>query len=618
MLSLKTNLFGTLSKHEMGHNLGLMHFGEGNDSYGDESGVMGYSYSGHEGPKMCFNPAKSWQLGWYDDQCVEIYPQNQPWTGKLAGVANYNPNAQDESVILKLEDASNDWFIGYNLATGFNSQTQQAQNKVTVVQESPDDNFPSYKISTLVAELDVGDTYTIKNYYGHEDVTVAVKELAAGPQGYAYLMIYMNDECGSCCYDIDCRSGCPFATCQAKTCTYDANTCPNEMEPHNTPTNSPVSLPIVPQPTLSPSGVSSDAPVLPIVALDYENFQSWSSSTSLWKLGSNKDARIENKYRDALDGTIDTTSGIKLRKNKGFASSTYTKNIDVSRYDALTIEFYFAARNFEDGAGFYLEADIGNSGDFEVVHFFQAGRDIFNEEGVWKRKVVDIGVLNANNIVLRFRCAAINKGEVRLDHIKLTSRSDGQLSPTAVPSRAPSTPPTSDVEIDYETFESFSETTSLWNLGSDKNSEIKAKYLDAIDPSFKTSALKLKKNDVLKSRAFTDSIDVSEFPILEVDFYYTVKRFLDGNGFNLEARRADVSQTFTVVNSYEQGNEFDVDAFDEGYWYHAILELDVSAIDWVVLQFRCLGGNKGEVQIDHIKLTGKSDGNRLEPPFLIV
>ena len=44
--------------HEVGHNLGLAHSGEGTNEYADNSGMMGYSYSQDEGPKMCFNGAK--------------------------------------------------------------------------------------------------------------------------------------------------------------------------------------------------------------------------------------------------------------------------------------------------------------------------------------------------------------------------------------------------------------------------------------------------------------------------------------------------------------------------------------------------------------------------------
>jgi hypothetical protein len=50
--------------HEIGHNMNLMHAGQGTLEYGDQSGMMGYSYSQNDAPKMCFNAAKSSDLGW--------------------------------------------------------------------------------------------------------------------------------------------------------------------------------------------------------------------------------------------------------------------------------------------------------------------------------------------------------------------------------------------------------------------------------------------------------------------------------------------------------------------------------------------------------------------------
>jgi hypothetical protein len=60
------DICGSLSTvvHEMGHNYGLSHSGEKRsndgsfDEYGDQSGMMGYSYASAGAPQMCFNGAK--------------------------------------------------------------------------------------------------------------------------------------------------------------------------------------------------------------------------------------------------------------------------------------------------------------------------------------------------------------------------------------------------------------------------------------------------------------------------------------------------------------------------------------------------------------------------------
>lgn len=75
--------------HEIGHNLNLAHSSEGSSTYGDQSGMMGYSYASDDGPIMCFNPGKSWNLGWYTDRHATADPLSQTWTGTLVGVADY-------------------------------------------------------------------------------------------------------------------------------------------------------------------------------------------------------------------------------------------------------------------------------------------------------------------------------------------------------------------------------------------------------------------------------------------------------------------------------------------------------------------------------------------------
>ena len=76
--------------HEIGHNLNLAHSSEGSNSYGDQTGMMGYSYSNDDGPIMCFNPGKSWSLGWYTNAYATADPLSQTWSGTLFGVNDYD------------------------------------------------------------------------------------------------------------------------------------------------------------------------------------------------------------------------------------------------------------------------------------------------------------------------------------------------------------------------------------------------------------------------------------------------------------------------------------------------------------------------------------------------
>eukprot|EP00546_Thalassionema_frauenfeldii_P004699 CAMPEP_0178923094 /NCGR_PEP_ID=MMETSP0786-20121207/16525_1 /TAXON_ID=186022 /ORGANISM="Thalassionema frauenfeldii, Strain CCMP 1798" /LENGTH=1178 /DNA_ID=CAMNT_0020597545 /DNA_START=131 /DNA_END=3664 /DNA_ORIENTATION=- len=119
--------------HEIGHNLGLMHSSFGNNEYGDKSGIMGYGYKMENGPLMCFNGAKSWQLGWYREKAIEINNLNDisrrsvylSFFGEYPKVPSHSV---DDCVLLKVGD----YHLIYNLAKGINVGTQEFRNQVTV------------------------------------------------------------------------------------------------------------------------------------------------------------------------------------------------------------------------------------------------------------------------------------------------------------------------------------------------------------------------------------------------------------------------------------------------------------------------------------------------------
>ena len=75
--------------HELGHNFYLAHSNEGSNAYDDKTGMMGISY-GQDDTSMCFNPGKSWQLGWYQDKNVFLDPQSTTsFRADLVGVEHY-------------------------------------------------------------------------------------------------------------------------------------------------------------------------------------------------------------------------------------------------------------------------------------------------------------------------------------------------------------------------------------------------------------------------------------------------------------------------------------------------------------------------------------------------
>jgi len=140
--------------HEVGHNLGLHHSGEQSansveNAYGDKSGMMGFSYNQDDNPKMCFNAAKNWELGWYADKQLDIDPATDlscPTTYILNGIVDYE-NATDGAKIVMKVGAY--YYLGFNLVKGFNAGTQEAKNRVTVIKR---DGAASQKSKKSVRE----------------------------------------------------------------------------------------------------------------------------------------------------------------------------------------------------------------------------------------------------------------------------------------------------------------------------------------------------------------------------------------------------------------------------------------------------------------------------------
>jgi hypothetical protein len=155
-----------IQMHEVGHNLGLHHAGYGSDEYGDPSGYMGYStVSDNTYPRMCYNAANNYQLGWYAQRSIS--PTNvddDVGTFTISGVAAYNKNDQTKFVSLRLEQEkiNSSYYIGYNWAFGANTETQEDADKLIIVQKAGDAS--ASEISWKKAALSPGESYIIDNY----------------------------------------------------------------------------------------------------------------------------------------------------------------------------------------------------------------------------------------------------------------------------------------------------------------------------------------------------------------------------------------------------------------------------------------------------------------------
>jgi hypothetical protein len=185
--------FPSIQMHEIGHNKGLGHSGETNPDTGiffdrgDLSGVMGTGFAWDDDTKtrMCFNGAKSWQLGWYADKATVVDPLATPsWSGTLVGIAEYDladPN-QGEMVLIKIETGNDvDYYINFNRMTGINSETQEGGDQVLITRQGG--NGESNSQSELLAKLSASESFDIEDFanLGTVKVTVNSMNTASSP-----------------------------------------------------------------------------------------------------------------------------------------------------------------------------------------------------------------------------------------------------------------------------------------------------------------------------------------------------------------------------------------------------------------------------------------------------
>ena len=114
--------------------------------------------------RICFNPSKSWALGWYSDRHVSVDASSAGAVSEhsLVGVAEYGAVGSN-SMFLKLDNGGDDFFIGFNRAIGMNVDQLEGADEVTVTQSSAGSSARS---SSLQAKLGAGQSFTISNIKG--------------------------------------------------------------------------------------------------------------------------------------------------------------------------------------------------------------------------------------------------------------------------------------------------------------------------------------------------------------------------------------------------------------------------------------------------------------------
>jgi len=229
--------------HELGHNLGYLHSGEGNDQYGDQSGLMGYSYSSDEGPVMCFNAAKSWHLNWYSN--VDINPVSADGVElNLTGIDDYVKGFTDgtHTTVVKIYGGSEDLYLMYNLRKGVNSETVEFRDTVNIVAQQG-----RTAQSWTRAQLSTGGQYRVDNFGGTGgELVIKVCELVAGTPAIARTLIYHTNVASM--------------SCDPTTTPVKSPTNAPVRSPTNAPVRSPTNAPVR-SPTNAPVRSPTNAPV---------------------------------------------------------------------------------------------------------------------------------------------------------------------------------------------------------------------------------------------------------------------------------------------------------------------------------------------------------------------
>jgi len=111
-----------------------VHSNEDGVAYADSTGYMAAGYKNKEWPLKCFNGHKNWILGWYKSRLITVDPLREgSRLVKLAAFVDFEKTSfiRGEYVLANIIDT---FFLQFNRAKGFNRDTEEKRNQVTVTE----------------------------------------------------------------------------------------------------------------------------------------------------------------------------------------------------------------------------------------------------------------------------------------------------------------------------------------------------------------------------------------------------------------------------------------------------------------------------------------------------
>lgn len=379
--------------HEIGHNLGLAHSAKDGLSYGDKTGMMGYSYNRDNGPLQCFNPAKTYQLGWLSDKVEEVDPDNGTWIGKIIGVADYSnaivdPNAQ---VIVKIKTGeSKDIFVGYNRKKGMNSEVEFGGNTVTIV-----DQGSGYSESDFLASLNPFDSKTFYNFRG-TNKNLVVDFVARGSNSDEAIVAIYYDTCvfPRCCTGPLCDFRSPIETpnidqqpIEIPNIDQQPRTPAPTQNPTDIPTRNPTNVPTR-NPTNAPKVQNPTPTRQPTPSPTRQRQRLYKTDEDLRKELLSENFRqglgVFNGRGNSVEQMVFEyilTAKFEL-KEAGNLPSIYT-TLDLQNTSLIQVSFWYNAEKMQKEEGFKVQYSSNHGNSWRDVKSFKFGESGFDETQKW-------------------------------------------------------------------------------------------------------------------------------------------------------------------------------------------------------------------------------------------
>lgn len=374
----------------MGHNLGLAHSSKDGISYGDKTGTMGYSYDQDDGPLQCFNPAKNYVLGWYEDRVIEIDPFEGTWKGSIVGVTDYGDNSTENSyVIVKImTGGEKDLYVGYNRKKGMNSGVGFGGDNIIIV-----DQAPGYSKSDFKAALSSDDpVITFHNLGGFNENLVIEFLHDESSIDEAVVAIYFD----SCVYPLCCEgSMCEsFPTVAANAQIFNLLTNDTAAIQPSDPQNSTslTSYPFDPQNIYSPTSQPSILRPSPFPTPQLSNSRPTPSPTrkrlhsvnNEYKSNSRPEQLLQENFRMGLG--VFNSGGTRVKRTE--FENILTAQFEMSKLDNLpfmSTELDLKGNSFVK-VYFWFNAEMMQSNEGFALQYSSSDDYAWSDVGKWRYK----------------------------------------------------------------------------------------------------------------------------------------------------------------------------------------------------------------------------------------